>query len=687
MSCSQFKDCQASWEDDLIRIENKEIIRIISVKNGFCRTISFQHKESDKEWIIPLEEEHDFFYTALLESYDCQPVRLQCKGVESEVISDDLYQHDCLKVTLAFYDAVQELKLNREYFIYPGIAAIGTRIVMQTPVCPNGYNLIEKHAPEIGFRSMENAMDILRLKDEQYRMRCVRFNGRTDYSNHLVRETDFIRKKDAGRRVLQGNLLFIQEMNTDTGLFILQEAPSSAERRREGTGDFILQGNTVKSCGWGILPGEFDQSIFTSYLHVTGCFRGNMDQGYLELRRYFNQRFKMDIEKNAMIMANPWGGNGARWYENVGDGYIEKELQACREIGIERYQVDDGWQECRSLAELSLKNRPLGKQDWNIRQDIFPEGFSVISSAARRNRTELCLWFAPSFNKRYRDWAVQADLLFDLYKKYGIRIFKIDAMFINSREAEENLRKLFFTLRQRSNGDIYFNLDTTNGMRPGYFMFHEYGNIFLENRYQDRQAATQYFPWRTLANLWSLSRYIPTQRLQVEFPDIAKARMENYVESTYPEAFSQEYVTAVSLFANPLFWGNPSECSPQTKAAISRVMALHKQYRNEIFAGDIFPVGQKPDESSWSGFQSHDLSTGSGFVVIYRGLNPKERYRFALKFLDRCRINWQCLSHSEMEREVTLGQRGTLTMHLPEKNSFRLYRYRLLHVEDSGKTP
>ena len=38
----------------------------------------------------------------------------------------------------------------------------------------------------------------------------------------------------------------------------------------------------------------------------------------------------------------------------------------------------------------------------------------------------------------------------------------------------------------------------------------EYGNIFLENRYTDWG---NYFPYRTLRNLWQLSRYVPAERI------------------------------------------------------------------------------------------------------------------------------------------------------------------------------
>lgn len=45
-------------------------------------------------------------------------------------------------------------------------------------------------------------------------------------------------------------------------------------------------------------------------------------------------------------------------------------------------------------------------------------------------------------------------------------------------------------------------------------MFNEYGNVFLENRYTDWQ---NYYPYWTLRNLWMLSKYVPAERLQIEF--------------------------------------------------------------------------------------------------------------------------------------------------------------------------
>lgn len=671
----QFKDCRAHWNNNALWLENSKIARTVAIARGRCFTTRLCNKETGKNWAVAPEQGHDFSYSALLEDYERNPIRLHCAGIKGEIVSKNLYQHDCLKVSVFLDDPVQDLKLVREYFIYPGVAAIGARITLTSAVCPNFYNLIVKRIPRIITRPMENAVDSLRIGVKSLRMTCAEFTGRTDYANDLVTERKLDWNDKAERRELNGNVLFMQDPRDGEGIFFLQEAPPSHERRREGEGDFVLQGGMVKSCGWGILPHEFNDRPFASYLHVAGCFSKNTDHAHLEMKRYFNMRFKADPAKNFMTMANPWGGGGTRWYDIIGNRLIGKELNACREMGIEHYQIDDGWQEYRQLSELSVKNRSLNRNSWAVRRDIFPDQFKQIAAVSRECGTEICLWFAPSFNKRYRDWAAQANLLYELYKKYRIRIFKIDAMFAGSREAEENLRRLFSTLRERSKGEIYFNLDTTNGMRPGYFMFHEYGNIFLENRGQARKGPTQYFPWRTLGNLWSLSRYIPAQRLQIEFPDAQKAVKKIYEGEIYPASFSQEYITSISLFANPLFWGNPSECSAKAKAAIKKILALHKKHREEIFAGIIFPIGQKPTGYSWSGLQSHNTAKGAGFIAAYREFNKKDRYRFGLKFLNKCKIHLQCLSHDEEERTVPIGNNGALTLRLPEKNSFRLYRY------------
>ncbi|MDD5599888.1 MAG: alpha-galactosidase [Victivallaceae bacterium] len=669
----QFEDCSACWENNFLLLENSKILRIINVENGFCVTKRLFFKETHTDWCIPFEYEHDFSYTALTEDYGCRPLQFNCRKIEGEIIRESLHWRNCLKLTMRLEEPVQGIELNREFFIFPETAVIASRLTIKSQVEPNHYNLIIKKVPGINPRPIENVVDSLRIKKKPYRVKCIEFFGRTDYTNRLTAELSLKWKNSKNiRHPLRGNILLIENQDDKSGVFFIQEAPPSSERRREGDADFILHGNTVKSCGWGILPHEFTTEAINSYIHVLGCFSDGVENACRTIKEYFMHG---NPAQNMMIMANPWGAGGVRWYELIKESFITDELRACREIGIEHYQIDDGWQECRNLAELTLKNKPLGEKSWSIRKDIFKNGFSEIARIAKESGVGLCLWFAPSFNKRYRDWLEQAGILFALYKKYNIRIFKIDAIFIGSKEAETNLRNLLAELKERSHGDIYFNLDTTNGMRPGYFMFYEYGNIFLENRSNSKKH-TRYLPWKTLANLWTLSRYLPAQRLQIEFPDIEKTRKAFYADTpAYPETFSQEYITAVSLFANPLFWGTPSECGAAAKIAIKKILDLHKKYRRAIFEGIIYPIGKKPDVHSWSGFQSHNHKMCSGFIIIYRGMNNQEQYCMKLKFLREVKIRFYCLSHEEKEREIFPDKSGGFLFSVPEQNSFRLYRY------------
>lgn len=60
-----------------------------------------------------------------------------------------------------------------------------------------------------------------------------------------------------------------------------------------------------------------------------------------------------------------------------------------------------------------------------------------------------------------------------------------------------------------TNYTVTFNMDVTAGRRNGYHFFNEYVSLFLENRYTDW---VNYYPYCTLRNLWSLSRYLPAQK-------------------------------------------------------------------------------------------------------------------------------------------------------------------------------
>jgi len=208
---------------------------------------------------------------------------------------------------------------------------------------------------------------------------------------------------------------------------------------------------------------------------------------------------------------------------------------------------------------------------------------------------------------------------------------------IRTKEAEDNLEKLFINLRERSDGEIFFNLDTTSGQRPGYFMFLEYGNIFLENRYVCRNTLCSYHPESTLKNLWNLSKYMRPQILQVEVanPNDIDHKIYENKQLTAPDLYPLEYWLAVAMFANPLIWLAPSLLPDDTRKVFRKMIDLHLKYRTQIFEEEIYPIGDEPDGKALTGFISTNHAGTKGFILAFRELEGPETAVWNIPFIKR----------------------------------------------------
>lgn len=676
MNKNEFKDCRISIKNNSYTIENSKVKRIFSCKNGFFHTISFFNKTAKTEWVSAQGTENDFSYEGLLTEYSGAPLKLKVLKANAVTEKNNIFQKDSLSLLITLFEEKQQITITRKYTVYSEIAAIAVKTLIKTPVVPNFYSKIE-FGHNIKMKPCINTIDAIETSKISTG-KIVSLFGRTDLSNELIEEKNckFNIKKDFEAT---GNMLFAVDKKA-SGFFLVQEAPPAGEKRNESEHDFILKNGKLKNLGWGILPSEFKDTEMQAYTSVIGVFSGSMENGETEFKKYFAARFKT-TEKNFKSMSNPWGGGGEIWQKNISEKFILDEISACEEMGVSMYQVDDGWQENRSLGELTTRNKPQTNAAWAIRKDLFPTGFKKIKDACDRKNVELCLWFAPSMNKMYRDWEEQVELLYGFYKKFGIKTFKIDGVVVTCKEAEENLEKLLRTLRKKTNGDIYFNLDTTSGMRPGYLLFQEYGNVFLENRYQGEPGLRRYEPWRTLRNFWKLAKYIPAQRMQVEFMDVEAAKKnfrKNYTGLPYPEKFTQEFVTATTLFSSPLCWAYPSRFSNEAKKSVRKIMDLQKKISGELFDSTVIPVGDEPSGKAWTGFQAHNAEKGTGLLIVYRETSKDHTKNIHLDNLKGRIAVFERIDEEDEKITVDFTKRPSIEIELDTMNSFKLYRYKLL---------
>ena len=608
------RDIVISADENTLVIENSKFSRRFDLSRGVLMTASLQY--GGVEYAENNGSKADFSFVGMnypeTPEHPCKVVDISCCVEETTPL-----ETEHVKVSVRMVDDFLKIIYTMEYFIYSDLAAVTCRGNIETEVMPNiywshrGRLSNEKGACSRSYESVTDSFFHARWMKPRY---SVEFTGRTDYTDNVV-----IPHKIAGDGGYCGNIMVLAD-DAHKGVAYLQEAPPSAERRDWEQYDFLISDNRVCSCNWGIAPGEVCPSKqFTGYRSTLVFFDDEADFEY-QLKSYLKKRFPANSDQAADVTVNPWGCGKFR--QVVSQDFLLEEIRCASEVGASTYQIDDGWQGGGGLPELVVHNRKMDLDFWKVDKS-FGGSLDKLIAQFEKCGIKPGLWVAPSFNVEFRDWREFADMLFAFYKKYNIRIFKIDGVKTRTFVSEENLRKMLTKLRLDSNGEIVFNLDTTNGQRPGYFLFVEFGNIFLENRYVCHRWGVGYHPERTLRNLWKLSRYMRNEILQIEVANPADVNPEFYMQKgeTLPTVYDFEYWTAVTMFANPLIWMTPTTLSEENRKVLKKMMTLHRTEAKRIFSGTIFPIGKMPSGEEMTGFVS--VSDEGGELIIYREKDEK----------------------------------------------------------------
>ncbi|MDQ1332864.1 MAG: alpha-galactosidase, partial [Bacteroidota bacterium] len=307
---------------------------------------------------------------------------------------------------------------------------------------------------------------------------------------------------------------------------------------------------------------------------------------------------------------------------------------------------------------------------WEPDPERFPGGLEPVVSKGKELGIEVCLWFNPSRDNSNENWEKDANTLISIYRKYGIRTFKIDGVNLPDKQAEINFRKFLDKVSLETDRQVVFNLDVTAMRRGGYNYFNEYGNLFLENRYTDWQ---NYYPYTTLRNLWMLSKYVPPQRLQIEF--LNKWRnAEKYTGDPFgPANYSFEYLFAITMAAQPLAWFEGTGLPQEAINSCGPVIKKYKTIQEDLHKGFIFPIGDEPSGTSWTGFQS--LQDGKGYFIVFREANDNQKFKMKTWLKEGTRIKCVPVLGRGNPFSSKVGKEGTVIFELPEKDSYALYRY------------
>ncbi len=663
-----YSDCSAKLENGVLTLENSRISRTYQWNDGSIISSSLTDKTSGKVWqmnnkkpdlALPGESEkasNAVFTAKLVDETAIAPARLEAEIVYS----------------------LGKLEVKRVFRLYPNCPAIACDLYFRGESANTWIQAGTNLADMVNIEKLtaSNAgnntpvLEKLELPGRHWQLNAVEFFDVTDRFNTLVKS---VRALSYRPNQYRGNLLFAYDNASENGVFILKEAPTSNVQLAYPGSDFITEYGTFRAVGVGIDPADLDAKEWErAYGFVTGVYSGNEQNGLMALRNYQKNLRLHKPGRDEMVLMNTWGDRGQD--TRVRESFALAELEAGTKLGITHFQLDDGWQLGQSSNSAfkggSLESIWSNPRYWEPHPERFPNGLEPVVKKGKELGVEVCLWFNPSKDKSNENWEKDANALIGLYKKHGIRTFKIDGVNLPDKTAELNFRKFLDKVNQTTNNQVVFNLDVTAGRRGGYHYFNEYGNLFLENRYTDW---TNYYPYTTLRNLWMLSKYVPTEKFQIEF--LNKWRnADKYTNDPFgPANYSFDYLFAITMAAQPLAWFEGTGLPAEALEVGAPVIKKYREIQTDLHKGSIFPIGDEPSGRSWTGFQS--VQEGKGYFIIFREANVDQKCEMQTWLTEGKTIKFTPVVGNGTPFTSIVGKNGAVAFELAEKNSYVPYAY------------
>lgn len=593
---------------------------------------------------------------------DNQRVDTKVFDLPSDVLNDGSFRLIIDKVK-GKEAMISELWISeRSDDVYPVHGDID-RVAQLKEKLDSGYVLTAYHNCGIDNRQSGNdvtgRVDFLPVDATCMERRYIGYYNDTQHRN--TKETPILREETMTSKVEDreinswANALFIGD-GTDA-LIMVKESHKCVNQYGYDTGDFILTAEGVANTGTSlraheILPDKY-RKAWASWTIVG---ENTEDGKELALKSFERLRYPVNPLTDIYLMANTWGSD--RGTEASNEENVLKEMQIQKYLGIEVQQIDDGYQK---PAKDNKNGRVKG---WYPHPDRYPEGFKNVKSVADAYGLKLGLWFAGM--------PVSLQEMKDNYDVAGFSYYKLDFVsFRNHTDMEKMIEKIrAYELYTKHRSKVNWDL-TENAPRFGYFWAKEYGCVYLENRKPRYPQHAVYVPYLVLRDLWHVSKYCNLNKFQGTIQN--KDRVDKSRSDAYK--YSYAYTTAIPLMSTPLFFQETQFYSKEALEIVRRIISVYKQERLNIYESLVYPVGDEPDNASWTGFQAHNISSKVGYLNVFREINNKEpEFEMHLRFLSDQHVKFTNLLNGE-SFEVYIDKDGLVPFRIQDAGDFRLYKY------------
>jgi len=611
---------------------------------GFV-TSGFKNLATGTEWVT--------MRSAQLADWDLgMPGMENAKLVSLEATESDdekfTSRHLAVIATIAYPEANLELK----YLIwaYPGAPGLRTQLLVKGTA---GFRL------DTNFNSQLARTDHLPTDVSRLTLQTVGY-----YNNHDGRNSDdlgmtesFHFEKPAVTNTFPAaNILFAY--NETEGFGLVKESHKVVNCESVNTGIFGYNESGVYATGWGLSTGDIVTNKYRPCWAVWRmAWKGDDDDKQLALKTFDRKRYPVDPKHDVYLMVNVWGGGGGG--ASASEENILKEIKSAADLGIDVVQIDAGW-----------GTNSSSEKTWEPSPKVYPQGWSNVMKQAGESGVTMGIW------NRAFDLLKHPDRLRGLYDA-GVRYFKID---IGGWDTYETLDALTLQARDLvaySDHTARVNWDITHkNIRVGYLFAREYGNLFLQNRRlamtRDKNPTSHiYIPRRILKDQWQTSQYLNLNEILINVQNTDLVPKEHSNAQLYGDLYS----LAITMMSSPLFFTETWRYHPEVREPLRNLIATYKKHRVKMSYGYVFPIGEKPDDGAWTGFQNYDDKTGSGYLTLFREINNQETEKaIKLSFLKERSLKLENLLTGEKET-VQVDAEGKVPFKIANPATFQFYRY------------
>ena len=416
------------------------------------------------------------------------------------------------------------------------------------------------------------------------------------------------------------------------------------------TGGFKVSADAVFVTGAGITASDLESQWLQAWATWIVLAKPGIDAAQLAVKRFDRKRFPFHWKHEWYIGANNWGSTPNPYLGQISsmESSILVEIKAAGEMGIEMVQIDDGWQK-EKTSQLD--------------PSVYPEGWKNVKTLAEEKGVKLGLWMG---------WAQQVSTPY-LIKELnagGFNAVKLDFYNVSTYQGVQRLRDIARQIHTQVEQPLIINWDITGvqAKDQGFFYGREYGNLWLENQKQHLPDHTLYRPWRVLRDVWEVSHYVNLDQIQIAIqnPD------REYEGNSDASEHSQGYCVAIGLMGSPNFFQELKYLKPHARTEIKGLLNIYKKVRPQMAEGIVYPIGHRPDNAQWTGFQNYNENTGISYLMIFRErLNKNSSAKLPLCFYQsQSRLHLTDLI-SGKTRDVILDNRSQIEFFIPETPGFQ----------------